>query len=57
MFKILPKKGKKPINPKTMTHLSDKGILVDSLDRYWSDRLKDGDVDIIDMKIKKEGAK
>jgi hypothetical protein len=57
LIKLIPTKGRKPINPKTMNHLSENGILVTKLDRYWLDRLNDGDIKTIDMKIKKEGVK
>lgn len=58
MITIVPVKGKEPINPKTMDKLPQKGIVLDKLDRYWADRLNDGDIEIVDVKTKKEqGAK
>lgn len=53
MFKIIPKKDLKVINPDTMKRLPEDGVVVPKMNTYWNRRLKDKDITVEDLSKKK----
>ncbi len=54
MFRIVPKIGLKIINPDTMKKVSEDGVIVQKITTFWTNRLKDGDITIEDLKKTKK---
>lgn len=62
MYKVIPVKGKKVIDPATMKTVGEKGIVIPKLTTYWKNRERDKDVKLEEVKVKqapqkKEGDK
>lgn len=53
MYKIIPKKDLKVINPDTMKRLPEDGVVISKMNTYWNRRLEDKDITVEDLSKKK----